>query len=130
MKNLIRKILRESSEDKFIDLIVNKLKSNQIKAPYFMNLKNIGLDDTEIIDVLELFTNGTVNIKIKEITDKSNYITYVELNTGYWEKIQYDDRHNETYWETSDNQWHRKEYDANGNVIYYENYNGIITDYR
>ena len=37
-----------------------------------MNLKNIGLDDTEIIDVLELFTNGTVNIKIKEISFFSN----------------------------------------------------------
>jgi len=130
MKSLIRKILRESSEDKFIDLIVDKLKSNQIKAPYFMNLKNIGLDDTEIIDALELFTGGKVNLKLKEITNKRNYITYVELNPGYWEKIHYDDRHNEIYWETSDNQWHRKEYNEKGTMIYYENSNGIIMNYR
>ena len=126
MKNLIRKILRESSEDKFINFIVDKLKSSQIKAPYFMNLKNIGLDDAEIIDVLELFTGGRVNLIRKEIKDKSNNVTYVELNSGYWEKIHYDDRHNETYWENSDNEWHRKEYNEKGSVIYYENSNGII----
>ena len=48
MKNIIRKLLRESSNEKFYSRIIDSIRSGKIKPPYFKYLKNIGLERHEI----------------------------------------------------------------------------------
>lgn len=120
MKNLIQKILRESTEEKFINLIIDKLKSGQIKPPYFKTLKNYGLDDDEIEYVLGLFIGGEANLTALFILNDDDDVLYKEDPYGNWYKSEYDERGNKTHFEDSEGNWFRKEYDKNNKEIYFE----------
>ena len=91
-----------------------------------------------------------VNISIEnKLTNKIKY--WLDLDEGFWCKIEYDDRGKETYFEESDGYWYKREYnnegkviyfktshgywykreyDSRGNETYYENSRGIILDDR
>jgi len=128
MKSLIKKILKESSQHKFISLIFDKVKSGKIKAPYFKNLKNIGLTDKEIEIVLSNFFGGKTYSDSKEIRNEMGKLLYLEGDSGYWEEYGYNKMGKELFWKCSDGDWYQKEYDDNGNQIYFENSDGFLLE--
>ena len=109
MKHLIKKILKESAEKKFIKHIVNKIKSGEFKPPYAKNLKKMGLNLYEVADIIDL-------IKY----DEKGREIYHESPDGYWRKVKFDDNGNRTYFEDHTGEWTKWEYDQNGNLIYKE----------
>lgn len=119
MKHLIRKILKESYNNKFVAYITNKLDSGEIKAPYFKNLKEkYGLTNKEINFILSKFFGGNISLRKKEIYDENGNSIYTEPSDGYWSKREYDKNGNMIYYETSDSNWEKWEYDERGNILY------------
>lgn len=146
MKKIIRKLLRESSNEKFYSRIIDSIRSGEIKPPYFKYLKNIGLDRYEIIIILQKFFNGVaytsewggvVNDKngnilyreeegkweLKKYDERGNEI-YFELFDGFWRKIEYNEQNLKTYDENSHGFWVKWEYDKDGNIVYVEDSDG------
>jgi hypothetical protein len=132
MKNIIRKILRESSNEKFYSRIIDSIRSGKIKPPYFKYLKNIGLERHEIIRILQKFFNGivyTTNDYSCIIEDKNRNMLYHE-DQGSWELKEYDENGNEIFYESSTGYWRKTEYNENGDVIYKEVNGQILIDER
>ena len=125
MKNLIRKILKEETNNKFIDKVVNYLE-----PPYFKNMKSLGVTDNEYPLVLSKIFNQPVNIKGKDVHNEKGNVLYWELEDDYWDKWDYDHNGNEIYYENSNGDWIKWEYDDKGNEIYVEDSNGNIRDNR
>ncbi len=140
MKNLIRKILKEETPNKFID---NVLK--WVKEPYFKNMEGLALTDNEYKLILSKIFDQPVTVKDDDVYNTNGNKIYYEDSYGYWIKYGYDANGNEIYFENSNGDWYKgenddqgnliyfednngywykKEYDTNGNVIYYENSNG------
>ena len=131
MKQIIKKILKEQVSDKVITKVLLQLNQGKIKPPYFKNLDLIGLTEEEIKTVLQMFTNGNVNMGDRTVRNSGGYILYHETSDGYWVEGEYDERGNETYFEDSDGYWRKKGYDKNNVLIYHENsIYGIILDKR
>lgn len=61
-------------------------------------------------------------------TKKIDYI--LNLDTGWWDKYEYDDSDNEVYFEDCVDFWYKYEHDTEGNIIYVENSYGYIRDDR
>ena len=124
MKNLIRKILIESTEEKFINTVVSKLK-----PPYFKNLKKFPIEPGETEMILSLIFGEDITIKDDNqyyntvINSVGNQI-YREDSDGWWEKYEYDNIGEMTYRETSGGDWMKWEYDEMGNLIYREDDTG------
>ena len=137
MKNLIRHILKESTEEKFINTMVDKIKSGVIKAPYFKNLKKFAADDKEIEMIFKkLFgegirvVNDTYNHSYGIFNNEGNQV-YFENSIGFWNIWEYDERGNLVYEGNSYGWWGKKEYDEVNNLIYKENSrDGVLIDKR
>ena len=71
MKSLIRKILKESSQEKFINLILDKIKSGKIKIKNSETLFNLGLNSDEILKIEKKFFN-----EFSEIVDNLYDISF------------------------------------------------------
>ena len=131
MKNLIRKILKEETNNKFIDKVVNYLD-----PPYFKNMESLGVTDNEYRLVLSKIFNQPVRIyepvRIygRDVHNEKGNVLYWELEDDYWDKWDYDDNGNEIYYENSQGDWIKWEYDDKGNEIYVEDSNGNIRDNR
>lgn len=125
MKNLIRKILKEETNNKFIDKVVNYLE-----PPYFKNMKSLGVTDNEYPLVLSKIFNQPVTITGKDVYNEEGNVIYWELEDDYWDKWDYDHNGNEIYYENSNGDWIKWEYDDKGNEIYVEDSNGNIRDNR
>lgn len=119
MKTLIKKILRESAEDRFINFMIDKIKSGKIKPPYRKKLREMGLNLYEINDIMEDIPKF----------DEMGRVIYHESPEGYWRKIGYDDMGNETYFEDH-NGWSKREYDRSGNLINKESDDGSWMEWR
>ena len=120
MKNLIRKILKESAEEKFINTIVSRLK-----PPYFKNLKKFPVSTTERKKIFKMIFGEHVTIKSNgTVFDSTGNKIYHEESDGYWEKREYDDRGNQIYHENSGGFWIKRKYDEMGNKISYEDSSG------
>lgn len=144
MKNLIRHILKESTEEKFINTILNKIKSGVIKAPYFKNLKKFAADDKEIEMIFKklfgegirvvtntlTFVNNIYNRDYGIFNNEGNQV-YFENSIGFWNIWEYDERGNLVYEGNSYGWWEKKEYDEVDNLIYKENSrDGALIDKR
>ena len=146
MKNLIRKILKEETTNRFIDKVVN-----YVKAPYFINMEGLGLSKKEYELVLSKIFNQPVSIIGNSVYDEYTNKVYYESSSGFWEKrefdkngklvyfedskgnwakYEYDDQGNEIYYENSNGNWYKREYDDQGNRIYFEDSDGEIYDNR
>ena len=137
MKNLIRHILKESTEEKFINTMVDKIKSGVIKAPYFKNLKKFAADDQEIEIIFKMLFGEGITIGHNEtdgdyhILDDEGKRIYYEISGGFWIKRKYDEMGNKISYEDSDGEWEKSEYDDGGNLIYFENsFRGVVRDLR
>ena len=80
IKKLIKKILKESRQEKFINLMVDKLLTGSIKKPYYSNLEKYGLDDDEIQNVFGLYrkiklTKHVEKILIESVSGELKYLT-------------------------------------------------------
>ena len=125
MKQLIKKILKESAKEKFINTMVDKLK-----PPYFKNLDKFEVSKAERKEIFKKFFGGHVTIKQGTVFDSvGNEIYYEGITGGYWEKNKYNERGNLIYKENSSGYWEKREYDGRGNLIYYENSGGYWYKY-
>ena len=147
MKNIIRKLLRESSNEKFYSRTIDSIRSGKIKPPYFKYLKNIGLERHEIIRILQKFFNGVTytsewggavedkngnmlyheqegNWELKKYDERGNEI-YFELFDGFWRKTEYNEQNLETYREDSDGVWRKTEYNEQNLETYREDSDGF-----
>jgi len=135
MKNLIKKILKEETTNRFIEKV-----ANYIKIPYFKNMEGIGVSEDEYPLVLSKVFNQPVRIEgnydqresiVKnKIYNTNGNIIYLEESNGYWYKREYDTNGNKISYEDSDGYWTKTEYDSNGNEIYSEDSDGTIIDKR
>ena len=129
MKNLIRKILNESSEERFFNYAVEYLKKS---PPYFKKLRYLGVTKkSEIKKILKQIFPNFDYIDETTILDKNGNEIYSESNPDDyddneldWEKIQYDKWDNVIYREYFLDgvlRWERIEYTKDGQELYYEN---------
>ena len=118
MKNLIRKILKESGQDKFIDTMINRIKSGLTKPPYFKNLDKFGAEPEEIEMVLNTVFGGY--IKNKLIYDINDRLIYREYSDDGWRKFQYDENGNEIFRIDDTGEWRKFQYNERGHKIYRE----------
>jgi len=127
MKDLIRKILKEETTNRFIDKV-----ANYVKPPYFKNMESLGVSEDEIEIVFSKIFNQPVTIRDNDVYDANGNIIYHENIKGrnYWKKFEYDDQGNEIYSEDSDGFWYKTEYNTNSNIIYYERSDGFWKKYE
>jgi len=152
MVDLIKKILKEDSDNRFFKLISNRMKSNEISPPFFKKFKNMGLSDQEIESIMEYFFDGDIRIEGKNVFNgnndliyyeswdstkwelilynKFNKMTYREDHRGRKEMREYDENGKETYRKDSSGYWQKREYNKNGVLIYFEKSDGTIFDDR
>ena len=119
MKKLIRKILKEETNNKFIDKVIKHLE-----PPYFKNMESFGLIPDEYESTLSKIFNQPVIIRGNYVYNEQGNLIYLEDDDGYWDKREYDDQGNLIYHEDSNGYWEKYEYDDLGNEIYYENRSG------
>ena len=138
---------------KVIPHILDMLRSNRIKPPYFHNLNELGFTREEIRGIMEEYYGGEClrydiykNHKLiysEEFVDSPHpiYTTveYVGKNNititvdiwGEWTKSEYDEHENRIYYERSNGYWEKREYDKTGMFkIYQEDSDGIIINKR
>lgn len=109
-------------ENKFINLMISKLESGQIEAPYFKKLTTTyGLNEDEIKTIMELFTGGKVVFlgyvgRIYNQNDQEIYQEY--FDGGEWVKTIYNTKGETIRVEFPDEirEWI---YDEKGNIIEY-----------
>ena len=132
MKNLIRKILKEETNNRFDKLI------SWLKPPYFQNMELIGVSDDEYKLFFSKIFNQPVKVKKlvykgKVVYNKHGYKLYIE-GSNYisddWEIREFDEQGNVTYYENNYGRWSKLEYDEHGNEIYRETNKGIRKDNR
>ena len=92
-KSQLRQIIREEIEKEL----------NQIQTPYFQNMEELGLTNTQKEAVLEKIFNQPISIT-------SNYLG----------NNVYDDDRNKIYGEDKDGFWRKMQYNEKGRVIYLE----------
>ena len=119
MKSLIRKILKEETNNKFIDKIIR-----YVKLPYFKNMEGLGLSENEIVLVLRKIFNQPVTIEGRYVYDEQGNDIYIENSYGNWQKKEYNAQGNEIYYKDSDGYWEKREYNPNGKETYYEDSDG------
>ena len=124
MKNLIKKILKEETNNKFIDKIVN-----YVKPPYFINMEGLGLSEDEYEMVLSKIFDQKVRVIDGVLYDVNDKVIYEE-DGDYWIKSEYNKQGKKIYEEHSNGFWIRVEYDDQGNKIYWEDSYGYIEDNR
>ena len=96
MKKLIKQILKESTQEKFINTIVSR-----IKPPYFKNLKKFAADGSEIEIISKMIFGEGITIVYYEtdgdykILDDNGNLIYNENSGGFWIKRKYDEMGNE-----------------------------------
>ena len=61
-------------------------------------------------------------------TKKIKYFLF--LDSGEWEKEEFNHKDKPTYFESSRGKWYKAEYDSWGSMIYYESSYGYIIDDR
>ena len=133
MKNLIRKILNESSEERFFNYAVEYLKKS---PPYFKKLRYLGVTKkSEIKKILKQIFPNLDNIVSPAIFDKKGNEIYSEGNPDFyddneigWVKHEYNKNGEVIYYEESVDgvlSWERYEYDKDGNELYYENSDNV-----
>jgi len=125
MKNLIKKILKEETTNRFIEKVANYLK-----PPYFINMEGLGLSEDEYPLVFSRIFNQPVTIEGRSVYNQYGNRIYYEESNGFWSKREYDTNDNLIYDEDSDGFWTKHEYDTNGNRIYSEDSDGTIIDKR
>ena len=127
-------LLKETQQDHIINDVYKKSKAqehlpkeevvNYVKAPYFINMKGLGLSEEEYPLVFSrIFNQPVTNTSMHVINYQRNKI-YRERSDGYWEKWEYNEQGNKIYREDSEGHWEKWEYNTQGNPIYYENRNG------
>ena len=134
MKSLIRKILKEETNNKFIDKV-----AKNIKPPYFKNMVDIyGASESEFVPIMKKVFNQYVEWEddtkshmggwseptMNILRDKTGYTIYKEDINGDWEKSEYNECGRETYHEDSTGYWTKAEYDEKCNETYFENSKG------
>lgn len=124
MKNLIRKILKEETSNKFIEKVVN-----YVKAPYFKNMEGLGLSEDEYEMVLSRIFDQKVRVIDGVLYDVNDKVIYEE-DGDYWIKSEYNKQGKKIYEEHSNDFWVRVEYDDQGNRIYQIDSKGFIIDNR
>ena len=140
MKNLIRKILKEETEDVIKDYSYERIAS-WLKPPYFKNMKDLALTDEEVEKVLSKVFGGEVEDYYKGYDDFAMHVrmkhpsctynkVYMEKSSGSWEKYEYNKNCDKIYEEHSDGYWEKYEFDSNGNKIYYKDSYGYWEDYE
>ena len=112
--------------NRYINYIVN-----DIKPPYFKNMVDMyGLSPDEYEIVISKVFNQPVSIVGKRVENIQDQDLYFELNDGYWQKTERNNRGDITYEEHSDGYWTKREYDEQGYEVYYENSDGTVIDRR
>ena len=113
MKNLIRKILKEETPNKFIYKVLK-----WVKEPYFKNMEGLALTDNEYKLILSKIFNQPVTIKGDDVYNTNGNRIYTENSDGDWVKREYDANGNEIYYENDNGDWVKREYDEQGREIY------------
>lgn len=130
MKLIIKKIIKESKEDKFYEKI-----SKIIDKPYIKDLESMGIyDEDSHKKILSYTFNDNVDILYEKdhtgnydiiINDSKGREIYFEgYGTNFWEKRERDSNGNILYYENSEGSWIKIEYDSEGNEIYFEDSDG------
>ena len=128
MKNLIKKILKESVDDKIFDFVLTNIERGIIKPPYFKTLsEDFDLPNDQIKSILKKIIGGKVTINKNGnvlVTNHRGKSLYEEWSDDdWWVKSLFDERDNLIYSEAPDG-WAKWEYDGNRNLTYYENDEG------
>ena len=124
MKNIIRKILKEDRQEKFLNKIILFMEGDY---PFFHKLEHYGfkLSEKELNYVFSGIFGEPVTVKSNSVYDKKGFRIYSENYKGYWERYVYDKSGFEKYFENSDGKIIKREYDKNGNITYYEDETGL-----
>lgn len=117
--------------NKIIPKILDLLRSNRIKPPYFHNLDQLGLDGEEIRNILEEYYGGECFvhniIKGDKLLYEEEYVgtTYVSYTT-----YEYVGKNTIKFWKHSNGNWIKQEFDKYQYLIYHENSDEVILDNR
>jgi len=139
MKNLIRKILKESIDNRKLNYGLSLIEKGRVQPPYDKGLELLGFDDDDIKEILDELTHTLLknikNIQPPYFKQLKNYgltkdeigllIPKIFKKKGLtWDKFRgygnsiIDNRGDEIYDEDINGYWFEQKFDRKGRIIY------------